>query len=382
MSIDDRLPMLNRIRDPVRREGAERYVLLTAIGFATSVLGVRLFLQLTGYPQLGNGTLHIAHVLWGGLFLFIASLLPLLFANRWVYSIGAILSGIGVGLFIDEVGKFITQTNDYFFPAAAPIIYACFLMVIMLYLRMKRPPSLDPRAEFYHVLDSLQEILDHDLEPDELAELKEHLTYLRKQRGNADYTRLAAGLLTYLDSKGINVVPTRSTLMEQWSHRLSVWQQKILKKNPLRIALMVSFVFLGLGSFIELIVLIAAPSQSILLVRTMLSEENVSTHIGTSWFVTRIVFEGIAGAFYTVSALLFALRQDRKAVAAGYYGLIMSLTVVNILIFYLAQFKAVAATMSQLILLLGLLHYRHYFLPRREAMNTAAKKRSRFLPWK
>jgi len=374
--------MLNRIRDPVRREGAERYVLLTAIGFATSVLGVRLFLQLTGYPQLGNGTLHIAHVLWGGLFLFIASLLPLLFANRWVYSIGAILSGIGVGLFIDEVGKFITQTNDYFFPAAAPIIYACFLMVIMLYLRMKRPPSLDPRAEFYHVLDSLQEILDHDLEPDELAELKEHLTYLRKQRGNADYTRLAAGLLTYLDSKGINVVPTRSTLMEQWSHRLSVWQQKILKKNPLRIALMVSFVFLGLGSFIELIVLIAAPSQSILLVRTMLSEENVSTHIGTSWFVTRIVFEGIAGAFYTVSALLFALRQDRKAVAAGYYGLIMSLTVVNILIFYLAQFKAVAATMSQLILLLGLLHYRHYFLPRREAMNTAAKKRSRFLPWK
>jgi hypothetical protein len=24
----------------------------------------------TGYPQIGNSTLHIAHVLWGGLLLF------------------------------------------------------------------------------------------------------------------------------------------------------------------------------------------------------------------------------------------------------------------------------------------------------------------------
>ena len=48
---------------------------------------------------------------------------PLLFANRWALGTSAVLAGIGVGLFIDEVGKFLTQTNDYFFPPAAPIIY-------------------------------------------------------------------------------------------------------------------------------------------------------------------------------------------------------------------------------------------------------------------
>src|SRR3712207_6911057 len=47
----------------------------------------------TGYPQVGNSELHIAHVLWGGLLLFVASLLPLVFANRWVFKAGALLAG-------------------------------------------------------------------------------------------------------------------------------------------------------------------------------------------------------------------------------------------------------------------------------------------------
>src|SRR6476619_4503640 len=120
------------INQPVRRAGARQHVLVTLLSFASSVILTRLFLQLTGYPQLGGGTLHIAHVLWCGLLLFAASILPLVFANRWVYTLTALLSGAGVGLFIDEVGKFITQGNDYFFPAAAPVIYASFLLTVLL----------------------------------------------------------------------------------------------------------------------------------------------------------------------------------------------------------------------------------------------------------
>ena len=94
------------VRRPVRRPRADNYLLLTLLSFALSVSLTRLFLELTGYPQLGSGTLHIAHMLWGGLLLFIAALLPLIFANRWVYWVEAVLAGVGVGLFIDEVGKF------------------------------------------------------------------------------------------------------------------------------------------------------------------------------------------------------------------------------------------------------------------------------------
>ena len=124
--------IISRISKPVRRKGAESYLQLSLLSFAASVSLTRFILFITGYPQLGNKTFHIAHVLYGGVLLYVGILVPLIYANRWAYTWSSVLSGVGVGLFIDEVGKFITQNNDYFFPAAAPIIYAFFLISVRL----------------------------------------------------------------------------------------------------------------------------------------------------------------------------------------------------------------------------------------------------------
>ena len=143
-----------KIRTAVRREQAERYLLISLIAFGVTVIGVRVFLQLTGFPQLGNSVLHIAHALWGGLLLFTAALMPLLFLNKWVIEASALLSGIGTGLFIDEVGKFITQTNDYFFPPALPLIYGFFLLTVLIYLYFRRSYANDPRRALCRVCGS------------------------------------------------------------------------------------------------------------------------------------------------------------------------------------------------------------------------------------
>jgi hypothetical protein len=127
-----RIRNLLRDRTPVRRKHAVTHLLITVLCFAFSVTGTRLFLELTGYPQIGGGEIHIAHVLWGGIFLFAASLMPLIWVNQWVLNLSAVFSGLGVGLFIDEVGKFITSTNDYFYPSAAPIVYAFFLLTVLV----------------------------------------------------------------------------------------------------------------------------------------------------------------------------------------------------------------------------------------------------------
>jgi hypothetical protein len=141
------------IRKAVRRDRAEGYILTSLIAFGVTVISVRVFLQVTGFPQIGNSVLHIAHALWGALLMFIAVFLPLALANRWAIQVSAMLSGIGIGLFIDEVGKFITQSNDYFFPPALPLIYSFFLLVVRVYLLFRRPRQADPRKAMYHVLE-------------------------------------------------------------------------------------------------------------------------------------------------------------------------------------------------------------------------------------
>ena len=162
-------PRRPRFRQPVRREGAEHYLFLTLVSFAGAVIATREYLQLTGYPRIGGGELHIAHALFGGILLFVAALLPIVMAGRTVYRATAVLGGIGIGLFIDEVGKFITTSNNYFYPAAAPLIYATFLLAVLVYLRVRRRVRPDPRTELLTSLQLVEEAVDGDRERLRLA---------------------------------------------------------------------------------------------------------------------------------------------------------------------------------------------------------------------
>jgi hypothetical protein len=189
-----------KIRSAVRRENAESYLLISLVVFGVTVIAVRIFLQLTGFPQIGNSVLHIAHALWGGLLLFIAVLLPLLFANRWAFQASALLSGIGVGLFIDEVGKFITQANDYFYPPALPFIYGFFLLTVFVYLFFRRPHRQDPRSAMYHALEGLQDALDGDLDAAEAARIEAHLSVAR-QSERVEIESLANAIDTILQKE-------------------------------------------------------------------------------------------------------------------------------------------------------------------------------------
>ena len=93
----------------------------------TTILCIRTQLWLTNYPQLGGHGLHIAHLLYGGALMVIALAFLLTLLGRRVRWVGAVIGGIGFGFFIDELGKFITADNNYFFKPAAGLIYLIFI---------------------------------------------------------------------------------------------------------------------------------------------------------------------------------------------------------------------------------------------------------------
>jgi hypothetical protein len=364
---------IRRIRRPLKRQGAERYLMLTLVSFAASVILIRLFLNLTGYPHLGNGTLHIAHVLWGGLLLYGASLLPLLLVNRWAYTAGALSAGVGVGLFIDEVGKFITQSNDYFFPAAAPIIYAFFLLTVMLYLQVLRPRPRDARAELYHALEAFGEVLDSDLDAQERHELDARLRRAIRDADQPDVTRLADALRGFLASEALYLAPASAGLWERWSRRVRGYEARWVTPRRLKGAVVGGLGISGLwalGGLAALIGMVTAPPDNVEVYRVV-SGPGAGAHsvplesvdFGTLLAVSSgLALRGLVGLLLVVAAVLLIMGRERRGAVLGYFGLLLSLSTVTLLDFYFSQFQAIVGAVMQFALLMGVILYRRRYL--------------------
>jgi hypothetical protein len=115
-----------------RITSAAAHLQVFAISGISAVLLIRTWLASTGYPKLGGGDLHIAHVLWGGLLMAVGLGITLAFLGHAARTWGALLGGVGFGTFVDEVGKFVTERNDYFYRPAAGIIYLVFAALVLL----------------------------------------------------------------------------------------------------------------------------------------------------------------------------------------------------------------------------------------------------------
>lgn len=124
-------------RDPVATRHLTGFFVTTVLTVAVT----RGLLAATGFPQLGGDGLHVAHVLWGGLLMAVALLLLVSFAGPVVRPVGAFVGGIGFGLFIDEIGKFLTDDNDYFYEPAFALMYATLVVLVLAadWLHRRRP---------------------------------------------------------------------------------------------------------------------------------------------------------------------------------------------------------------------------------------------------
>jgi hypothetical protein len=356
--------LTSRVQKPVKRECAEHYLLITLLSFAASVTLTRLFLELTDYPQLGGGEMHIAHVLWGGLLLFAAALIPLIIANRWAYYLGAVLCGTGVGLFIDEVGKFITANNDYFSPLAAPIIYALFLLTVLLYLRIRRPSSLDARSELYRALDAMEEVLEHDLDPLEKAELEERLEHISAQSEQPDLARLADQLLVFLNSDSLNLAPEQSPLWHTVLERWRGFEARWITRRRLKAALSGGLIALGImasANLLRSLPMGSADSLRHTLLR-LIAEGQIQSAGSLNWFAARLALEITVGLLLILAGVMLISTKDDLGVGLGSLGLLLSLTAVNLLIFYFDQFSTIVIASVQFLLLLGLSYYRRHFI--------------------
>jgi hypothetical protein len=130
-------------------------------------MAIRFILRLTGYPSLGGARFHIAHMLWGGLLMAAALLICLSFLGNRTRLLAALLGGVGFGTFIDEIGKFITRDNNYFYQPSIALIYIMFVLIYLGFRDLQMRSRVSREEYLVNAINDLEEAVINDLQPEE-----------------------------------------------------------------------------------------------------------------------------------------------------------------------------------------------------------------------
>ncbi len=354
-------------RRPVGHPGSARHLTVLVVAFVVTVTVTRVFLALTGYPRIGGTTYHLAHALWGGLLLTAAAVVVLAWANRWALQLGAVLAGVGVGLFIDEVGKFITTSNDYFFPLAAPIVYVAMALLAWVAYRARRRHVLTDRERLYDVLDGLQDLADGRLDSVRRGELVRHLGHLRDEWDRPELRELSARLEEFLLSPVVTVLPPRPGPLDRLHTVLLRLEERLAPQRRLRrfigVVLVATTALLGVGVVVAAAAVLD-PTRRVLTLDPALGGAALDPAIVAVVGVVRLVATVVAFALAAAGTISWFRGARLHAVRLVAAAQLIALLLIDLMESYVEQFAVLQQSVFDLLVLGLVLRYRVRFLPR------------------
>jgi len=331
----------------VRNLSAGTYIDTFMVLAVLSVLTIRSYLHVTGYPQVGGSTLHIAHMLWGGLLMMAALAIMFSFLTRPATHLAVILGGIGFGTFIDEVGKFLTKDNDYFFQPAIAVIYGLFVIVYLASRAIHRG-GYTSTEYLTNALREFEEYARNDLDE---REKERALSYLKRSDPTHPLTRKLREILVHADL----VITPRATRVNRLRRSLAAFYFRLTQRPwfargvivffvaelVLRVSNLLILIFLkGLGwdslTQRRLIGHVAEKMETL----TFLDKAELSTSLISA------VFTGL-GVWWVHRSRLRAYRYFRTSV-------MINLLLTQVFVFAREQFSALLGFLGSLLLFIAL----------------------------
>jgi hypothetical protein len=235
------------------------------------------------------------------------------------------------------------------------------MLIVLLYVQIRSASGGDVRSEMYWALDTFGEVLDRDLDPSERQDLEVHLSHIQAETDSPEIRRLAGDLQEFLSSDSLDLAPEEPDLFERMAARWGEIEARWLTLPRLKAVLIGGLLALGLFSLYRFLDLVwSSQTQSGLesLLVGLLESGRVSSASGFFWFVLRISLEAIVGLTLLVAAILLLLGRERGGTALGIVGVLASLIIVNLFVFYFEQFSSILPALVEFLLLLGLYDYR------------------------
>jgi hypothetical protein len=241
---------------------------------------------------------------------------------------------------------------------------AFLLLSVLLYQYVRRMKRESPRAQLYHALEEFREVIDGDLDQREYERVMAWLRSARRS-DSANLARLAVVMEEYLRDPETSVVPVKPTV---WS-RVFARAERLGRQIDPQVHRAAILVVLAILSVIaaaqagELVWAAFQPGSFRQSFEAMLAAQaNLQAITDVGWRLLRVGLESAVGLIALAAFVYMALRRDDLGTRLGVFALILSLSTVNLLNFYLDQFSAVITALLQLGALLLILSYRHWRL--------------------
>ncbi len=301
------------------------------VAAVAAVLLIRFYLNLAGYPQVGGRGLHIAHLLWGGLGMLIALVLLLAIIGRRVQYLAALIGGAGFGLFVDELGKFITSDNNYFFRPAIALIYVIFVVLVLLSRAIEHHPRLTREEALANVLDLIRDGVLHELSA---AQKRQARRLLAEAGPNDALARAASDMLDRVAAP-----PASPSRLRQAAALLAARWQEIVVTPAFQRMLPVAFV--------AYVICVVAGVAVVFVVGGASGPRHPAVGLADRWL--------LESAAATVILVVIGLVRLPHSRIAGYRwfrrGVLVAIFVMQPFVFYKTQLAAVAGLAFNLLLL-------------------------------
>jgi hypothetical protein len=311
-----------------------------------TILVIRLQLWITNYPQLGGGKLHIAHLLWGGLLMLIAIGLVLSYMGPKVRRTAAVLGGVGFGFFVDELGKFITSDNDYFFKPAAGVIYVVFVLLFFFTRWLRRRGTLTPEEALVNAADIVSEAALHDFDA---RERERALALLARCDASDPLVKPLRALIVEVQSRPVRP-PGRLT---RWARWIRAQYYRVIEKSWFARVLRIVFTLLGIIALVQVLWFVFD-----FFIVTHNNHLDVSVSRGLDG-LSRVSLYGwlnVASAVAATVLLWIGLVRLGHSRLSGYVwierALLVSICFTQVFVFVQSQFSAVFGLVVDVILLI------------------------------
>jgi hypothetical protein len=351
------------------------------VAAVVSVLGIRLYLALTGFPIIGPGGLHIAHMLWGGLLMLAALIILMASLGRTSRQVAAIAGGVGFGTFIDELGKFVTKDHDYFFQPTVALIYITFILIYLATKALTQNGLRSEREYLANVLEVVKQGVINDLSPEEkerahellekcdpndplvreLYVMLERMSESRPRRHHLfgrvralardGYTRLATQSWFTTAILGLFVLQSISALAErvalvQWSLGLGIWLMAAL-------ALLVLLALFRLARPLSMEIMVSGGIVAVVAAITWNITLNLES--GPLSFIEwgQLVFPTLSSLFVVVG-IAQLLRSRLDALRTFERAVLVSILLTQVYTFYTDRFVALGGLAVNILILMTL----------------------------